>query len=263
MRRRVVVGVGAIGVLILALGAWAVWPRGTTEVSEQDALDDFRDREPGPSTKADEDAVATSVVPEPGVYRFRATGEEEVKLGPLPAETRPFPEAVTAVVVDRGDGCFEITVNLFAEHTEDTRYCTDDGALTLDAHTKHQQIGALSPTATMTCDPATVVAPDQEEHDLACTLELSGGPAAISASLTGTAVRGEPEERTVGPETVEATPVTVSYEVTGDLAGTWTETLWLTGTNMPVRIERTLDLTGPATFSERSELDLESLTPAT
>ena len=202
-------------------------------------------------------------MPAPGVYTFAASGQEDVKLGPLPAETRPFPESVTAVVVDGGDGCFELTVNLFAEHTEDTRYCTDGGVLTLGAHTKHQQIGPLSPTATVACDPATLLSTESTDHDLACTLELSGGPAAISATLAGTATRGEPEQRTVGTDTVTTTPLTITHRVSGDLSGTWTERLWLTETNLPVRIERTLDLSGPATFTERSVLDLQSLTPTT
>ena len=50
--------------------------------------------------------------------------------------------------------------------------------------------------------------------------------------------------------------------MTGDLTGTWDETTWWTTEHLPVRIERTLDLSGPATFSETSKLQLISLTPA-
>ncbi len=52
------------------------------------------------------------------------------------------------------------------------------------------------------------------------------------------------------------------WVVTGDLTGTWDETTWWTDEHLPVRIERTLDLSGPATFSETSKLQLTSLTPA-
>lgn len=262
MRRRLLVAGAAVAAVIVVAAAWMLWPRGTSEVSEQEALDDFRDRTSAAPAAA-EAAGSTPAVPEAGVYTFRATGDEEVKLGPLPTETRPFPERVTATVVDEGDGCFDLTISFFQEHTEDTRYCVTDGALVLDAHTKHQRIGALSPTAEMGCDPAVLLASPQHEHELACTLELSGGPAAISATLAGTATRGTAEELTVGDETVEATPLTIAYEVSGDLSGTWTETRWLTEAHLPVRIERTLELTGPATFTERSRLDLERLTPAT
>ncbi len=262
MSRRTPVGLGAAAVAVLAAGA-LLWPRGTTQVTEEEALRDFRDRGAEATARATPADAPTSAVPEPGVYTFRATGREEAKLGPLPTETRPLPDSVTAVVVDRGDGCFELTVNLFAEHTEDTRYCTAEDTLTLAAHTKHQRIGPLSPTASMACDPATLLGGEVPVHDLTCTLELSGGPAAISATLVGTATRGRPEERTVGTDVVTTTPLTVAYDVSGDLAGTWTETLWLTAANLPVRIERTLDLAGPATFAERSDLVLTSLTPST
>ena len=58
------------------------------------------------------------------------------------------------------------------------------------------------------------------------------------------------------------TPVNVNYAASGDLKGTWDETTWWTDEHLPVRIERTLDLSGPATFSETSKLQLTSRTPA-
>ncbi len=265
MTRRLVVGVAAVLGLVAVAGAWLLWPRGTTEVTEQEALDDFRDRA---STTGGPVAPSTAPVPAAGVYTYRAEGQEEVKLGPLPAETRPLPETVTAIVVatDRGGDrdCFTLTVNLFAEHTEDTTYCVDGaGRLTLDRHVKHQQIGPVAPTAEMTCDPSTLFDPDEETTTVGCTLDLTGGPTAVRASLTGTATAAPTEPLTVGADEVEALPLTVSYEVSGDLSGTWTETLWLAPDHLPVRIERALDLSGPATFTERSTLDLLDLAPST
>ncbi len=105
--------------------------------------------------------------------------------------------------------------------------------------------------------------PDVDSTELACELVLDGGPASITAELQGTATVGAPETRTIGDAEVEVTPLRVVYDVTGDLTGTWTGTQWLTVEHLPVRIERTLDLSGPATFSERSTLDLTSLSPAT
>lgn len=264
MRRRLLLGAAALASVLVAVAAWASWPRGTTEITEQEALDDFREHTTATSSDTGGDEPpASSALPEAGVYLYRATGQEEVKLGPLPAETRQFPESVTSTVADAGNGCFDLTVNLFEEHTEMTRYCTDAGTLTLAAHTKHQRIGALSPTAEVVCDPALLLAPDRVAHDLSCTLVLSGGPAAISATLLGSATRAAAEELTVGTDVVQATPLTIAYQVTGDLSGSWTETLWLNDANLPLRIERSLDLTGPATFAEQSRLDLESLTPTT
>src|SRR3546814_7588453 len=134
-------------------------------------------------------------------------GQEEVKLGPLPADARPLPATVTAVVVDTGDGCFELTVNLFAEHTEDTRYCVDpSGSLALDGHTKHQRIGALSPVATMSCDPGTLIEEGSDTLPLSCDLSLDGGPASIKATLAGTATHGATERLTIAHQSVPPTP---------------------------------------------------------
>lgn len=260
MRRRVAAAIGAAALAIGSAGAWMLWPRDATEISEADAITEFREH--GTATAAS-DHGTTGAVPQPGVYTFHAAGQEVVKLGPLPAETRTLPETVTAVIVDRGDGCFDLTVNLFAEHTEDTRYCTADNTLSIDSHAKHQQIGAVSPTATMTCDPATMMSPPERQHPLACTLDLAGGQATISARIEGTASRGPMQEYMIDGQTVDVTPLRISYDVTGDLSGTWNETLWLTDTNLPVRIERVLDLSGPASFAERSEFHLASLTPKT
>ncbi|HEY9566232.1 MAG TPA: hypothetical protein VIR30_20925 [Nocardioides sp.] len=266
-RRRLVLVAAAVVVLAGAAGAFVLWPRGTTAVSEQEALDDFRSRTEETRSASASDAVRSdgpAALPAPGVYTYSASGQEEVKLGPLPADARPLPATVTAVVVDAGDGCFELTVNLFAEHTEDTRYCADpSGGLTLDGHTKHQRIGALSPVATLSCDPGTLIEPGLDTVALSCDLSLDGGPASINATLAGTATRGASDELSIGDQTVEVTPLTVTYEVSGDLTGTWTETLWLTETFLPAKIERSLDLSGPATFVEHSELTLLDLSPST
>jgi hypothetical protein len=256
LRRRILIAVVAVALAAVAIGAFLLWPRGTTEVTTQQALEDFRERS-GSTDLATSDAAT----PDPGVYTYAADGREEVKLGPLPSESRPLPDTVTAVVVDSGDACFDWTLNLFAEHTEQTRYCTDP-TLRLDAHTKHQKIGALSPTATMSCDPNALVAPDEDTTTLQCSLDLSGGPASISAKLTGTATAGSAETLTIGGVDTLTTPITVHYDVSGDLSGTWTETVWWSADHLPVRVDRQLDLSGPATFTETSHLELQSLEPA-
>src|SRR3546814_19363138 len=78
-----------------------------------------------------------------------------------------------------------------------------------------------------------------------------------------TLFRSATERLSIGDQSVETTPLTVAYEVSGDLTGTWTETLWLTETFLPAKIERSLDLSGPATFVEHSELTLLDLSPST
>lgn len=72
-RSTAVAGVGVV-VCVLVAGAIVLWPRGTTEVSEQDAVEDFRARDATSTTVA---LSSSRAGPEPGVYTYAAEGEEE------------------------------------------------------------------------------------------------------------------------------------------------------------------------------------------
>lgn len=285
-RSRVTLGVAIV--LMVGLGgfaAWALWPRGTSEITAEEALAEYRranpNADPGgdgsrdrtqaattdPGTDSGTDSDPARRTPEPGVYEYRASGSERVKLGPLPAQDRELPSTVTISVGASSEApedttCFEWTLNLFREHTETTTWCTDDdGTLTLDAHTKHQSFGALSPTATVVCDPNTLADPAQPTIRPECSLTLEGGPASIEADLSGTATTRPVEDLVIGADVVAARPLVVTYEVTGALTGSWDETIWLSEELLPLRIERDLDLSGPATLSESSTLELTGLRP--
>ena len=258
MRRALVGGALAVAVAAAAV-VFLAWPRGASEVSTEDAVADFRARAADADGSGDEDGS----LPEAGVYTYDLAGDESAKLGPLPAEDRSLPDTATVVVVSDGDGCATLTLNLIEQHTEDTRWCRDGEALVLDAHTKHLELGALSPTASLTCDPDVLVDPDVEQTSLACTLVLDGGPASVEAEVTGTASRGAPTRTEVDGEAVEAIPLELRYELSGDLSGTWSEVLLLdAATALPLEVTRDLDLSGLATFREHSELALRSLAPA-
>src|SRR5690606_4553356 len=95
--RRAAVGIGAVVVVVAAAVAFLLWPRGTTEISGKDAVEDFREKKSTDTTATDGQGTGT---PTPGVYTYSAEGQERVKLGPLPAQDRPLPATVTAVVTD-------------------------------------------------------------------------------------------------------------------------------------------------------------------
>src|SRR3546814_5637860 len=100
-RRRQLRVAATVVVLVGAAGAFVLWPRGTTEVSKQEALDDFRSRAAQTGSGSASDAARSdgpAALPAPCVYTYSASGQEEVKLGPLPADARPLPATVTAVV---------------------------------------------------------------------------------------------------------------------------------------------------------------------
>lgn len=256
--RRAAIGVSVVLVAIVAVAAWALWPRSANEVTEDQALEDFRERSGG--TDAREEPAAT--LPAAGVYTYAAEGEETVRLGVLPSQLRPLSERVTAVVV-REDECFELTLNLFAEHVEDTRFCRDGDTLRIAVHRKHQRLGAISAEAEVACDPELVIG-DADEGDAACSLEMSAGPATMRATVSGTLQVGGAEDVAVGSGTVSALPVEVDRTVSGDLSGRMVERWWFdAATWLPVRIEREIRLEGPATFDESSTLVLSSAEPTT
>lgn len=265
----------ALVVTVTAVAAFTWWPRGTTPVSTDSAVDDFRaasatnpgtgdgsaaDTGTDATTDAESDDETPAARPEPGVYTYAAEGSEEVKLGPLPSQTRPHPDTVSGTVVHDGDSCFTLTLRFFEEHSEDTTYCAEGQRLSIEGHTKRLSIGALSPTAEMTCDPSVVVDAATRSSSPACTLRMSGGPAGITARLAGASQVAEPETVDVAGASVEVWPVTISYDVTDGLSGTWVETLWLSAeTWLPVRVERRSVLSGLANLDEQFTLTLNSL----
>jgi hypothetical protein len=257
MRRGLAV-IGVVAIVAAVAIAWVAWPRGTTPVDDQAARAALREElADAPAPAATEPGTL-----EPGAYPYRAEGDETVRLGALPEQHRVLPPELTGLVAPAGDGCFQLSLDRFQEHTESTTLCTDGEGVRLAEHRKTQSVGALSPEMVMRCEPDVLVSPDAQRVELQCHLEVSGGPMGITVDLPATATRGEPEEVRVGDGTVQAVPVLLELVASGSVEGTWSEHLWLEATtHLPVRIERALDLRGPVSFREDSTLVLESLRP--
>ncbi len=131
-------------------------------------------------------------MPSAGVYTYTGSGSETVQLGPIPAETRAFPTEINGVVT-RADPvddetCFETTLNVIEQHTENSTYCrTPAGGIRLEHYEKHQKVSAFEPTVDIRCDPGVIWDPGTAELPLACSLRLLGGPKEVSVDLPGTA----------------------------------------------------------------------------
>lgn len=261
--RTVVVGGLFLIVIVGALSTWALWPRDATTVTDRQAIETYR--QTTTTTLADTTVRADipDAVPSAGVYRYTATGTETSKFGPLPEKTNPLPDTVTGTVAPPAKGCFTFTLALFAQHTEDTKFCVDGSTLTMPRYAKHQTVGTLTATATVTCDPGTFISTAKTDNDLACTMTLEGGPFTTTAEFSGTAHRSAPETMTVDGRNVAVTPVTVTFTFTGKVTGTWIEQTWFDANHLPVRIKRTLHMKGPASFDETFDLHIQSLTPST
>jgi len=260
---RVALGAAVVLIAVVVSAAWVLWPRNARAVSEDEALADFHERSSDtPSSSA---GTAGPSLPSPGVYRYRADGEETVQVGVLPGQTRPLADRVTAVVVGAADrACFDVTLNLFAEHVEDTTFCVDPGGVTMQGNVKHQQIGAISAQAKMTCDPEVRITATAGSEHTSCSLEMSAGPASLRSRLEGAVTVSPVEEAVVGSDAVRVVPVEIDRTITGDMAGRSVERFWFDATTwLPVRIEREMRLSGFANFDETSRLVLESTTPTT
>ena len=86
----------------------------------------------------------------------------------------------------------------------------------------------------------------------------------VKTEMAGSVTVGAPEEIALADGSVSARPVTVEYVSSGKVAGTWTEKIWFATSDwLPVRMERTIGLSGPANISENSQLVLKSLQPTT
>ena len=122
-------------------------------------------------------------------------------------------------------------------------------------------IEALRPEAEMTCDPGLLHVLSSPTQELRCSLAMAGGPARLHAQLVGTSTAEVPSSAEVAGEAQEAVKIDLSYEISGDLSGTWHEVIWFGTDWTPLRIERDLELHGLATFTEHSELVLVDRTP--
>lgn len=264
MNKRLLVGLASLLVLLAAVAVFFARPRGADPISEEDAVEAFR--EDGLVRNSDVGDRSDDGVPTVGVYSYDSEGREVVKLGPLPAEERPYGEVTTAqvTVVPGEPGCFTFTLNLLEQHTEDSTWCrTEAGGASFDSYAKHQSVAQFDPTVNISCDPAVIWEPGTESLPLSCGLSLDGGPMEVTSELVGTAVAGAPTSSDVGGATVEVVPVDVHFDLEGSVSGTWDERLWLElDTALPVRVERSFQLEGFAQFDEVSELHLRSLEPS-
>ncbi|HTO01178.1 MAG TPA: hypothetical protein VL068_10930, partial [Microthrixaceae bacterium] len=279
MKRAALIG-GVVLVLAIAAAAIMFRPTGGTAVDKADAVDSFRKSQKSQNSASSDaatsaqsgsqrkDDVSKEVgVPPAGVYTYLATGESEMKLGPLPAENRVLPSEIVVGVTDAkstasagdesgvAERCFTLQLNLFVEHVEVTQYCGPGDSLRIDQHDKTLKIGPVTANASLGCEPKILIAVGSPVDKRACKLKLSGGPIGVEANFEGSTEIGEQTQLEVAGKSIDVLPVTVSYIASGSVTGTWNERFWMATDNwLPVRIERDVALVGPATITEKSEL---------
>ncbi len=261
--KKALVGIAIVVVAVLGVSAWAFWPRSADEISERAALASYQQRSRTSGTTERSTVPRQRVLaPSDGVYRYHASGHETTKFGPLPAQTNQLPDSLTGVVVTKGRSCYEFTLNLFEQHTEDSTFCNVGDEFSLTTYAKHETVGVVTATAKITCDPGVFIGPDPTS-DLDCAMKLEGGPFPVDAEFTGTSKVSPTEFMKIAEQTITVLPVEVTFRFSGKITGSWTEKIWFTEDRLPARIDRTLHMSGPASFGEDYDLRLASLTPTT
>ena len=262
MTRTVAIAISVVVLVVAVIAAWLIWPRGSTPVTLEEARTDLEERRQADAAAADAETGA----PATGVYEYTVEGTQSVGFGGVTDEDRAIPETVNVGIDATGPGCFEITLNLVDQHVERTTLCDDEGTVSMARHRKEMEFGALSPTIDMTCDPAVVVddRTPGSRTDLRCEMDVSVAVVETTGEATGVAVVGAVEDVVVGDEARPTLPVEMTYTMDGAMAGSWTQHYWLDeATLLPLRIERRMDLSGPASISETSTLLLNDLDPVT
>ncbi len=262
MTRTAAIGAGVVVILVALIAAWLVWPRGSTPVTLEEALADLEARREADAVAAATEAVART--PATGVYEYTVSGNQSVGFGGMTDEDRVIPDTVNVGIDATAGGCMEVTLNLLDQHVERTTLCEEGGVVSMERHRKEMEFGPLSPTIDMTCDPAVVVddRTPGTRRDLTCAMDVSVAVVATDGEAAGVAEVGSVEDVVVDDEIRPALPVEMTYTMDGGMAGSWTQHYWLDeATLLPLRIERRMDLSGPASISETTTLLLTDLEP--
>lgn len=258
----VVVAVVAVAGGVAFAVAWR--DRGAREASTDDALDRFRDEEPGTTLPSG------GLVPPSGVSTYDATGTERLSL--LDTEQTWGP-TVPASITHDDEGCWSIRVEFSTNHHQTTRYCADAGVLRETGGETYQRFDFVAfeaeDTTVFTCDPPSdAVRLDAEVGDTwehTCTGRSDARGTEVSSSGPTTFVGVE--EIVVGGDAVPALHYRMERTLTGDQRGTETTEHWYAPDDaMLLRITHDIAVASPSPvgdvdYTEVGELTLTSRTP--
>jgi hypothetical protein len=259
----VLIGTGVAVVIAVAVAIAVLWfgREDATQLSDDQALTDFRTG----GTVASEPTSG----PLPGVYAATASGTESIGLPGFDEQLGPN---APVTVTHHDDGCFVFRADFNSHHWRSWTFCPQESATSsltrTDSFTARKAPGLdVESIATYTCDrPLDFMWTDPdvgESRSSACT-----GTTDLDDSIT--ADEGVAEVLDLGTTEVEGETVETIHLRTTDSfsqaqSGYETEEWWLDAeTGLPLKIALESDLSGgPSDYSERWELELTTLAPAT
>lgn len=262
--RRILLAVLAV----LVLGGvvfWAViWRnRGADEASTEDVLDRFR-RQNGTT-----EAAAELLRPAPGVYSYRAEGDEGLSF----LDTRQNWGPTMPATVTRGeDGCWNLRLEYSTLHWREFRYCTDRRSLDEVGGTIYQGFDfgvVVGETTEFVCDPPVpsvrLDAKEGDHWDARCTGETQAQKTNVVSAGTNTFVG--PEKIEIGGEKVAALHYRQDRTLTGAQTGDEVTEYWYAARDgMMLKCVHRATVVSPSplgdiTFTADGSFQLSSLEP--
>jgi hypothetical protein len=250
-RRRLLLAAAA---LVVAGGAaaaiWAFVLRDPDDpVSVEEAVAAFR--------ASGGDANRVEGGPEPGVYVFRTSGQEQIDA--LVGSRHDYP--ATTTITATGGGCGVLLAwNALGGRSTTWEICRDGDGWRLAGYSEtHRFFGQVEHTEYRCTDasdwlPAVGSPPSRD-----CTTGETDETSRVE-------VLGRSEPLDVDGERVEATHVRVDLSLTGRTSGEGTIDAWLLDTGLPARLvlvndNRSSSAIGDVRYTERAELELTSHEP--
>lgn len=259
-------GIGIIVVVTGVIVARLVLLRDSSRsVSPSEAVDRFRvivSVEPSPTgaeTPASSTAVAETLV-EPGVYRYRTTGREEVDA--LDGAEHGYPETTTITIVPSACGV-TLRWDALTERWDDWELCLTDAGIELGTSgTQYHEFFGQPEREAVTCDRAVVLVP--------------AGPSAASPVVQSCTLADDPWrptwemlERTtidVGGVPVDVQHVSMRVDDDDEYWEDTTVDWYLADNGLPVQVRATKSSSSPSPigavrYDEQYRLELLSLSP--
>lgn len=254
-----------VALVVLAAVVFFVGREKATELSDDEAVTQFRATNAGTSASAEPEPGR----PVAGVYSASATGTESLGLPGFDVDLGPN-APVTVTHLD--EGCFTFRVDFNSQHWRSWTFCSSDTAaqslVELQSWTARRAPGLdLETLTTYTCER-----PVDLRWDGAAPGETRTGACAgrsdVEEGVTSDRAEVEASGRsvvTVAGEDVQVDVVKVSNAFSGAQTGYESGQWWFDAdTGLPLRVAIEAELGGGAgSYSERFDLELTAVEPAT
>ena len=253
MRRSRVLTLAAVAVLGVGSGAALyVWNQAgsSTAVGADAVLEQFREQYTG-------DATARPNVPEPGVYAYRATGDESIGAGGFDS-TRGLAARAHLTVLPTPEG-YETRLDYSEEHLEGARYAVDaKGASLVWTRTKVTFLGQGSDDVADVAPPVLWVPAKPKVGQ-----RWSGSYTADGTTVRVSHVVVKKATSSVAGKPIPVVQIERTTDSSGKYNGTFTDVvMWSTDLSLPISIETTGGTEGGGgSFSQDSTLEIEATTP--